>query len=65
LITGYVVRTKEKTIQEIKDYHLQRLQKLSEDSLGVIPHLEEPTDDQKEWVLRKLKASVKNWDAFD
>jgi hypothetical protein len=54
LITGYVVQTKEKTIREIKEYHLKRLQKLSEDSLGVIPHLEEPTEDQKEWVLFRL-----------
>ena len=44
-----------KTDEQIKEEHLKRLQKLSEDSLGAIPHLIEPTDDQKEWVLGKLK----------
>ena len=74
MITGYVVRTKERTIQELKEYHLKRLQKLSEESLGVIPYLEEPTEEQKEWVLFRLShnntwhkvqenkiGDIKNW----
>jgi len=54
-------------IQEDKDkeYHLKRLQELSEDSLGVIPYVDEPTNEEKEWVLRKLKTSAKSWEAFD
>jgi hypothetical protein len=57
LITGYIVRTKERSVQEIKQYHLERLQKLSENSLGVIPHLGEPTQEQKEWILFRLSHS--------
>ena len=56
--------TQEQIIQD-KEYHLKRLQKLSEQSLGQIPQLEEPTDEEKEWVLRKLKTSAKSWEAFD
>jgi len=54
---GSVVETKE----ERKQYHLMRLQKLSEDSLGNIPYLDEPTDEQKEWVLHRLKQPVEYW----
>jgi len=43
------------SVKDIKEYYLKRLQKLSEDSLGAIPQLEEPTYEQKEWVLRKVK----------
>jgi hypothetical protein len=55
--SGRVVRTKE----ERKQYHLKRLQKLSEDSLGVISQLDEPTNEQKEWVLHRLKQPAKYW----
>jgi len=44
------------TLQEAKEYHLKKLYELSLKSLGEIPQLEEPTDEQKEWVLGKLKA---------
>ncbi len=57
-----------------KEYHLKILQKLSEECLGVIPQLEEPTDEQKEWVLFRLShyntwpkvhenkiGDIKNW----
>ena len=53
-ITGYVVRTKEKTTREIKEYHLKRLQKLSEQSLGEIPQLHEPTYEQEQWIQFRL-----------
>jgi hypothetical protein len=52
-----IVHTKE----EKKQYHLKRLQKLSEDSLGVIPYLDEPIQEQKEWVLHRLKQPTKYW----
>jgi hypothetical protein len=52
----YLVRTSPKSD---KEYHLKRLQKLCEDSLGEIPHLDEPTEEQKEWVLKKLKRGFK------
>lgn len=41
--------------EELRKYDRDRLKKLSEESLGVIPNLDEPTDEQKEWALEKLK----------
>jgi hypothetical protein len=55
--SGSAVQTKE----ERKRYHLMRLQKLSEYSLENIPYLHEPTDEQKEWVLHRLKQPTKYW----
>lgn len=61
-------------ITNTKEDHLKRLKKLSEDSLGVIPHLDEPTYEEKEWILFRLShnntwhkvqenriGDVKNW----
>lgn len=44
--------------EKIKKYHLQKLYELSLKSLGQIPQSEEPTYDQKQWVLHKLNGSV-------
>ena len=35
---------------EIKEYHLDRLFKLSLKSIGEIPQLDELTDEQKQWM---------------
>jgi len=53
------------TEQKQKEYHLKRLKELSEESLGQIPQLEEPTLEQKEWVLRRLMGSEKSWETFE
>jgi len=50
--------------QKQKQQFLKRLQELSEKSLGEIPQLEEPTEEQKHWALRKLKRPTKYWEAF-
>ena len=60
--------------QKIKEYHLKKLYELSLKSIGEIPQLEEPTYEQKEWVLFRLShnntwpkihenkiGDVKNW----
>jgi arsenate reductase-like glutaredoxin family protein len=47
-------------IEQIKEYHRKKLResiRRSEESLRDIPELEEPTDDQKEWVLFRLSHS--------
>jgi hypothetical protein len=49
------------TNDEKKRYHLKRLQKLSEHLLGSIPYLAEPTDEQKGWVLHRLKQPSEYW----
>jgi hypothetical protein len=45
------------TEQETKAYHRKKLWDLSLKSLGQKPQLEEPTDEQKEWVLFRLSHS--------
>jgi hypothetical protein len=47
-----------------KEEFLKRLQELSEKSLGEIPQLDDPTEEQKRWVLRRLKGSANSWEAF-
>jgi len=50
--------------QQQKEEHIKRLFELSDKSLGEIPQLEEPTEEQKRWVLGKLKRPAKYWEAF-
>lgn len=40
--------------EEIKEYHRKRCYELSVKSLGVIPILDEPTWEQKQWVIFRL-----------
>jgi len=44
--------------EQIKRYHLNRLQELSEKSLGEIPQLQEPSYEQKRWVLFRLSHRI-------
>jgi len=44
------------TDEETKEYHLKKLYELSIKSLGKIPQLEDPTYEQKQWFIRKMKA---------
>jgi hypothetical protein len=47
--------------QETKEYHLKKLERLSVKALGEIPQLDEPTYEQKKWVLGRLRQSSKHW----
>ena len=40
---------------EIRKYHRKRLLELSKESLGEIPHLDQPSYEQKEWFVHKMK----------
>jgi hypothetical protein len=42
--------------QETKEYHRKRLADLSIKSLGKIPELDEPNQEQKQWIQRKMKG---------
>ena len=64
MITGYIVRTKERTIQEIKEYHLKRLEQLALNHIGDIPQLDEPTEQQLEWVKHRMKGSARSWERW-
>lgn len=47
---------------ETREYHIKKLYELSLKSLGEIPQLDEPTDEQSLWVNRRMRASTKSWD---
>jgi hypothetical protein len=49
---------------ETKERHLKRLFELSKKSIREIPQLDEPTNEQKKWVIRKMKAPSSSWRSF-
>jgi hypothetical protein len=53
----FPMQVKVMTEPERRDYHRKKLYELSIKSLGEIPQIHEPTDDQKEWVLSRLSHS--------
>jgi hypothetical protein len=48
-------KDKDLNIQKIKDYHLKKLEQFSLFHIGDIPQTDEPTEEQKRWVLQKLR----------
>ena len=60
----YPMMVKEMTDEETKDYHLKKLKYLSEKSLGEIPQMQEPSYEQKDWILRKLKTRSWTWRGY-
>jgi len=51
----YKVRTKQLTDEEITEYHGNRIFELSLKIIGAVPWLYKPTEDQKQWVLFRLR----------
>jgi hypothetical protein len=51
----YPIKIKVMKEPEIRAYHLKKHYKLSLNSIGEIPQLNEPIDEQKEWVLFRLR----------
>jgi hypothetical protein len=49
----------------IRRDHRKRLLELSQKSVGEIPQLHDPNDEQKEWVIRKMKAPRWAWEVWD
>ena len=49
---------------EIRQYHRERLCELSMKSPGQIPQLEEPTYEQKQWIVRRLKEFNSSWKSW-
>ena len=45
----------------IKERHLKRLHELSLKSAEQKPQLEEPTEEQSQWVERRMKGSARTW----
>ena len=59
------IRTKRTNPEKIKEYHRKRLEQLSLKSIGEIPHLEEPNEEQKQWLNRRMKDSPTSWETRD
>ncbi len=57
----FPMKLKQMTDDETREYHRKKLYELSLKSIGEIPQLEEPTYDQKVWVLNRLKQSNQYW----
>lgn len=55
------IQFKKLTDGQIREYHLKKLYELSLGALGEILQLEEPTYEQKCWIVRKLKAYRSSW----
>lgn len=49
----------------IKQHHLKRLQELSLKTAGQTPRLDEPTEEQTQWVERKMRASSRTWKTWN
>jgi hypothetical protein len=48
-------------LADMKEHRLKNLLELSLKSLGEIPHLEEPSEEQLQWVENKMKAPAWTW----
>jgi hypothetical protein len=53
----------EAEIKAKKEYHRKKLFEKSE--ILVPAQLEEPTEEQQEWIKRKMKAPTKSWEVWD
>jgi hypothetical protein len=53
----FPMQVKVMTEPEMRDYHRKKLYELSIKSLGEIPQIHEPTNDEEEWVLFRLSLS--------
>lgn len=49
----YPMMLKVMSDQETKEYHLKKLEQLSLKSLGEIPDIDKPNEEQKQWLRRK------------
>ena len=47
-----VEQVNKSNLNETKEYHLKRLHELSLKSIGEIPRLEKPNEEQKEWIKK-------------
>ena len=59
------IRAKHTNPERIKQYHRKRLEKLSLKSIGEIRQLDKLTEEQKQWVNRRLKVPATSWETWD
>jgi hypothetical protein len=65
LTSTIIIRTKHADSEKIKEYHRKRLEQLSQKSIGENPQLDELTEEQKQWVNRRMKDSPTSWETWD
>jgi hypothetical protein len=61
----FPIMLKVMTDEETKKYHRRKLFELSLKSLGQIPLLDDPSEDQLEWVNRRMHGSARSWETWD
>ncbi len=47
----------------MKEHHLKKFFELSQKSLGEIPQLEDPTEEQSEWINRRMQE-LHSWEVI-
>ena len=57
----FPIQLKKMTDEEIKDYHRQRLYELSLKTVGAVPWLDEPTQEQQQWINRTMRGPTRSW----
>lgn len=60
LVVDFPIQVRVMTVEETKEYHLKKLYQLSLKTLRETPQLVKPTEEQKRWVLYKLKH-IDSW----
>jgi hypothetical protein len=53
------------TVIKRKDHDLKKSYQLSFRWMEVLPELTEPTLEQKEWAIRKMKSPSRNWEKWN
>jgi hypothetical protein len=61
----YLVKNKELTDEQTRQYHRKRLLELSLKTVGAVPWLHNPSRKQKEWFIRRMKGSARSWEVWD
>jgi len=64
VVLQHLIDLKVTTDAETKEYHLKKLYELSLKSIGQIPWVDDPSEEQLEWANRRVHSSTKSWEAF-
>jgi hypothetical protein len=61
----YTVRTKQLTDEETREYHRKRIFELSLKTVGAVPWLDEPSYEQKAWLIHRMRGSRRSWEVWN
>ncbi|MGH9973190.1 MAG: hypothetical protein ACRD93_04760 [Nitrososphaeraceae archaeon] len=57
-------KTQEQIDDETREYHRKKLLELSKNLEFVVPQLDEPSEEEKEWVNRRMRGSAGSWERW-